>query len=415
MAMETYNAEQQKAIQSLDHNIVIKAPPGSGKTFTMVQAMRHYIDTLQPSKVVAITFTVKAAEEIRINFPLLNNSLGEEVLHISTIHSWSYTQLEKLAAKYDFKIRLLQEEAILDIIRPMLAERNIQKTALNQAYMFIMSNHMKDISDVLKKKLQFVKDDYVEYKKARYLYDFTDLPLYLYTKLKDYNEIIEGVDALFVDEFQDIDPIQLKVFDLVNVKKRFYIGDPDQSIYLFRGACAEVFDSLQDFTTYELEVNYRSYQEILDFASTMKKMADDELIKNIGQLDYVDRSHIKAERGFGGAIICINPPAMINYISHADYYEPVTAVSKELELFSPYQILCRTNKEVKQLQSLGCPFVSTIHQAKGLEYDNVAVIDFELSSAEEINIAYVALTRARNRLLITDIATIEKAAKLKLF
>ncbi len=406
--MEIYNNSQLKAIESLDQYIVIKAPPGSGKTRTMVGAIQHYQEQGKNKNIVAMTFTVKATEELRDHFPLSQNYLT-----IATIHSWSYQQLEKLAKKYDFKIRLLQEEAVLDIIRPMLAERNIQKTALQKAYYFLISNHAMDISDVLKKKLQLVKDDYEEYKRARFLYDFTDLPLYLYTKLVDYNEIITDVDALFVDEFQDIDPVQLQVFDLVQAEKRFYIGDPDQSIYLFRGACAEVFDSLEDFSTYELEVNYRSYQEILDFASTMKKMADEGLINSIGKLDYVDRSHIKADRGFGGSVICINPPAMINYITHADYYDPVIAVSEELKL--TYHILCRTNKEVKQLQELGYSFVSTIHQAKGLEYDNVVVIDFELSSEEEVNIAYVALTRAKNRLLVTDIATIEKASKTKLF
>jgi ATP-dependent exoDNAse (exonuclease V) beta subunit len=405
--MVMYNLAQQKAIYATDQNIVIKAPPGSGKTFTMVGAIKHYVDSAKPSKVVAMTFTVKATQELREHF-----SLYDDVLDIATIHSWSYKQLENLSQKYGFKVRLLQEEAILEILEPMLKQRNIQKTALHTAFYFILYNMNPGLSDVLKKKLQLVRDDYQDYKRARHLYDFTDLPLYLYTKLKDYNEVIKGVDALFIDEFQDIDPIQLQVFDLVQVQKRFYIGDPDQSIYLFRGACAEVFEDLKDFTTYELEVNYRSYQEILDFASTVKKMADNGLIQNIGQIDYVERSHIKAERGFGGAIICIQPPAMINYITQADYYDPVEALRLELTL--PYQFLCRTNKEVRQLQELGYTLVSTIHQSKGLEYDNVIVVDFELSSEEEINIAYVGLTRAKNRLITTDIKTIEKATTINL-
>jgi ATP-dependent exoDNAse (exonuclease V) beta subunit len=406
--MATYNAAQKEAINSKDRNIVIKAPPGSGKTHTMVGAIRHYIDTVQPKNVVAMTFTVKATEELRSHFPL-----SGDVLNIATIHSWSYQQLEILAKKYNFKIRLLQDEAILDIIRPMLEIRNIQKTALQAAFFFIMYNTQQNVTDALKKKLQLVKEDYKEYKRTRYLYDFTDLPLYLYTKLQDYNESIKDVDALFVDEFQDIDPVQLQVFDLVEVTKRFYIGDPDQSIYLFRGACAEVFDNLIDFTGYELEINYRSYQEILDFASTMKLVADQGLINYMGKLDYIERSHIKADRGFGGSVICINPPAMINYTTNADYYQPVDAIREELQL--PYQFLCRTNKEVKQLQELGYSFVSTIHQAKGLEFDNVVVVDFELSSEEEINIAYVAATRAKNRLIVSDIGTIEKATPKKLF
>lgn len=411
--MATYNHQQQCAIDSHAHNIVIKAPPGSGKTWTMVGAIQHYLQTAKPKRVVAMTFTVKAAEEIREHFPLCNMLPGDELVSVSTIHSWSYQQLSDLSKKYEFKIRLLQEQAILDILSPMLEERNIQKSALSTAYFFVVHNMNPEIADVLKKKLQLIKEDYQDYKRARHLYDFTDLPLYLYTKLLDYNETIDDVDALFVDEFQDIDPIQLQVFDLVNVKKRFYIGDPDQSIYLFRGAYPEVFDNLIDFSTYELQLNYRSYQEIIDFASTMKKMADEGLIKFINKVDDVERSHIQAERGFGGAVICINPPAMINYITNADYDQPIEALCEEFKM--PYQFLCRTNKEVKQLLQLGYPFVSTIHQSKGLEYDNVAVIDFELSSDEEINIAYVGLTRARNRLIIADIKTIEKATEQKIF
>jgi superfamily I DNA/RNA helicase len=142
-------------------------------------------------------------------------------------------------------------------------------------------------------------------------------------------------------------------------------------------------------------------------------MADNSSIKHMGQIDYVESSHIKAARGFGGSVICINPPAMINYITNADYTDPVETLRAELIL--PYQFLCRTNKEVKQLQELGYAFVSTIHQSKGLEYDNVVVLDFELSSEEEVNIAYVGLTRARNRLIIVDIKSIEKATEKHIF
>jgi ATP-dependent exoDNAse (exonuclease V) beta subunit len=406
--MGTYNSSQTQAIESANNNVVIKAPPGSGKTYTMVGAIKNYIEQTSPQKVVAMTFTVKATEELKANFPLTGAQLD-----IATIHSWSYQQLLRLSEKHEFKIRLLQDEAIMDILRPMLEARNIHKTALVTAFYSVMYNTNQEVSEVLKKKLQLIREDYQDYKRARHLYDFTDLPLYLYTKLMDYKETIDGIDALFVDEFQDIDPIQLKVFDLVKVQKRFYIGDPDQSIYLFRGACAEVFDSLQDFTSYQLEINYRSYQEIIDFASTMKIMANNQTINHIGKLDSTYRSHIKADRGFGGAVICINPPAMINYSTNTDYEQPVDALLTELQL--PYQFLCRTNKEVKHIQSLGYSSVSTIHQAKGLEYDNVVVVDFELSSEEEINIAYVGLTRAKNRLIVTDVKTIEKATRKKLF
>ena len=64
--------------------------------------------------------------------------------------------------------------------------------------------------------------------------------------------------------------------------------------------------------------------------------------------------------------------------------------------------MCRTNKQVKYIQDKGYFEVSTVHQAKGLEYDNVIVIDSTISSVEDLNIAYVAMTRARNNLFIVN-------------
>ena len=64
--------------------------------------------------------------------------------------------------------------------------------------------------------------------------------------------------------------------------------------------------------------------------------------------------------------------------------------------------MCRSNKQVKAIESMGYRNVSTVHQAKGLEYNNVIVLDMELTTEEEVNIAYVACTRAQNGLMICD-------------
>ena len=65
-------------------------------------------------------------------------------------------------------------------------------------------------------------------------------------------------------------------------------------------------------------------------------------------------------------------------------------------------ILCRTNKQVKFINDAGYFETSTVHQAKGLEYDNVLVIDTTISCTEDLNIAYVALTRARNNVFVVN-------------
>jgi superfamily I DNA/RNA helicase len=65
-----------------------------------------------------------------------------------------------------------------------------------------------------------------------------------------------------------------------------------------------------------------------------------------------------------------------------------------------YTFLCRTNKQVKALEDLGYHDAMTIHKAKGLEFDNVVVVDFPIEDEEAINVAFVALTRARNKQIV---------------
>lgn len=65
-------------------------------------------------------------------------------------------------------------------------------------------------------------------------------------------------------------------------------------------------------------------------------------------------------------------------------------------------ILCRTNKQVRALEEIGYYNTTTVHQAKGLEYENVIVIDAEIRDKEDLNVGYVALTRARNNLMVAN-------------
>ena len=74
-------------------------------------------------------------------------------------------------------------------------------------------------------------------------------------------------------------------------------------------------------------------------------------------------------------------------------------------------ILCRTNREVRKLQAMGISNCTTIHQAKGLEYENVIVCDFLIEDAEGVNVAYVAMTRAKNRLLLTNVPILMNAIR----
>jgi len=401
-----FNNKQNEAINSNQNNIVIKAPPGSGKTHTMVGAISHFIERHSPNNVVAVTFTRKAAKELKDRLPFSSN-----VVQSATIHSWSYRELEKLSQEYGFRIRLMQEDQIKEILSTMIGKHGIYKSSLSYVYSYITGNYNMDITDWLKNKYKVVQTEYIAYKEARNLYDFMDLPLYLLTKLKDTEAMggtghIDGIDALFVDEFQDVDPVQLEIFQRVRVKYRFYIGDPHQSIYLFRGAVPTIFDNLNNFELYELDINYRSYQEILNLATSIKYEAEEaiefESSYSMYMLDRNINSDIKADRGYGGATILSNRSGFITHITGTHYDSVQEALTTELEFYD-YNILCRKNKEVKEILKLGFTNVTTVHQAKGLEYDNILVIDFNMKNEEDINIAYVATTRAKDRLIVTKL------------
>jgi superfamily I DNA/RNA helicase len=258
-----------------------------------------------------------------------------------------------------------------------------------------MGNYNIDVAQSTKMKYEKVLRTYIQYKRENHLYDFTDLPLYLFDMLNKYDEEIETIDALFVDEFQDVDDVQAQIFTKVKAKKYFYIGDEQQSIYIFRGAGPQNLKNLVDFERHTLKINYRSYQGIIDYANTMR---NGSIISDTIRTQPCDIECARTDED--GEVYVIN--------EYEECYDAVrghmVSLMSTLTAFllkKPY-ILCRSNKQVKAIESLGYRNVSTIHQAKGLEYTNVIVTDMELNSDEEINIAYVACTRAQNGLLICD-------------
>ena len=392
-----YNLSQLNAINAKEDAVIIKAPAGSGKTSTIVGAVEEYRKNHPTDKIVVITFTRKAAAELQERIKLMN-------VEISTIHSWSYRRLNQLGAEYNFSVDLLDEQVIKDALAALCKIRRQFYLNQFQLYSFIMGNYNIDIDEKIRRIFETIREDYIKWKKKNGFYDFTDLPQYLYDKLQDYDERIIDIDALFVDEFQDVDPTQLEIFNVVDAKKKVMVGDPRQAIYQFRGAVEEIFDKLDGFTEYFLDVNYRSYQEIIDYAVTINNLAKD--IGDVEVVEFVEiegyqPSEILCERGKGGRIYIINQLGMAHELV-SDSFLSDKLVVKRLMADSQTQILCRSNRQVKKLQAQGIENVSTIHQAKGLEYKNVILVGFPIDDGEECNVAYVGMTRAKDTLCCID-------------
>jgi superfamily I DNA/RNA helicase len=395
-----YNEKQLAAINSEEAQVVVIASPGSGKTHTMIAAIKNYIDKNPDKNTVAITFTKKATEDIQSKIFISNNKLS-----VATIHSWSLSELNRLSLKYKFRVKILAEEKIRSIIKPLMEEYKVHEKLQDSCYMYMMGTINPDLHQNVRAKFDAIFTKYTIYKRTRYLYDFTDLPLYLKDLLEEYDEYI-NIGGLFVDEFQDVDPTQLEVFDRVIAEKKFFIGDPDQAVYIFRGATKEIFNKLVDFKVYKLDINYRSYQPILDFASSFKNQVEDKWW--INKTTYAYMREMQAIRGDGKGecqIFLDRRGRFFDMIINGPTLSAKEVFKEQLEN-NQYQVLCRTNIEAKTLQKLGLKNATTIHQAKGIEFKNVLLVDFELKNEEDKNVAYVGLTRAKDKLLVCHYETL---------
>lgn len=337
------NQKQLEAVTSESNRIVINASAGTGKTHTIIAAAKEH----KFGSTVLITFTNRAADEMAAR-------LDYKPCFVGTIHKFARLELLKLAQKYNFRVRLLKEASIRKIIKLIFDENDfgiyVSNVLLGEAFQAIVSDEVEFDSRKMKVFTK-VKELYNKYKEQNQLYDLTDTPKYLLKKLQDYNITLD-YDLVLVDEAQDLDETQYNLVQLLG-RRIIAIGDPKQSIYIFRGATHEIFERFvsDGYRSYTLDINYRSKQEIIDNAGV----------------------ELKCERGYGGQVL--KDTSILRY--------------------GP-QILCRTNHEVDQIKKL-YPSVMTVHAAKGLEFNNVCVVDFNIDDIEDENIMFVALTRAKDR------------------
>lgn len=349
--MLTFNKEQLTCLEAPEDKIIVNASAGTGKTSTLVEAAKRKAGVHRD--VVVITFTNEAAEQIKrgvYNFPEF----------VGTIHAFALREINYIKKKHMFKTKLLEEKEIKKLMTQALAETigvaKNYKEVLARALGGITGRAAYEDSKEFHQSQKILKR-YVALKKKYNVYDYTDTPQYLVELIEQYNWELPYRNY-FVDEIQDID---IHEFNLISKFEGycFLIGDPRQTIYIFRNSLLDIFDKFEKigYNEYILTENYRSYQEILDRAGAT----------------------LDAKRGYGGlvtdhSLILSNPDSII---------------------------LCRTNKELVELEKYFTN-VSTVHGFKGLEADDVVVVDFQIGSQESKNIMFVALTRARNRLGIAN-------------
>jgi DNA helicase-2/ATP-dependent DNA helicase PcrA len=294
------NKEQCEAAITVDGPLLILAGAGSGKTRVLTYRIAHMIEDLNiyPSQILAITFTNKAAGEMKDRVRSLVGNVADN-MWISTFHSSCVRilrrEIDKLGYNKNFTIYDSYDQKSL--IKQCMKELNINEKDLTDSEILNKISSAKNeliSSDRYKKENESdfrknkIADIYVLYQKrlkANNALDFDDLIFKAVELLKNDKEVLEFYHRKFryimVDEYQDTNKAQYELIKLLVDEKEniCVVGDDDQCIYAWRGAdVTNILDFEKDYPAakvVKLEQNYRSYGNILNAAN--------EVIRNNSQ------------------------------------------------------------------------------------------------------------------------------------
>jgi len=303
------NENQLKAVKHINEPLFVVAGAGTGKTNTLTTKIAYLInyENVSPENILALTFTNKAAREIRdrVNQLIYPYQMGS---WLYTFHAFSLKILRKHASdlnlNYNNNFNIIDEDESKDIIRDVIKTLNIEskKISLGEAKSAI-SNHKMLIEPILDHDLLDIYSEYENELIRNNLMDFDDLVKYTYILFDNNEDILNKYKEVFkyvlVDEFQDTDKIQYEIIKLINSKNTFVVGDPDQSIYHFRGARYENNELfLKDFNAKEIILyeNYRSTNNILNVANKVIKQNDDRTTKKDLKSNLGDGKEVVIER-----------------------------------------------------------------------------------------------------------------------
>ena len=289
---DTLNEPQREAVLHTDGPLLILAGAGSGKTRVLTHRIAYLIDErgVNPWNILAITFTNKAAEEMRQRVDSLV-SFGADSIWVSTFHSACVRILRRFIDRlgYDNRFTIydtddqktLMKEVCrkVDIDTKVYKERNLLAAVSSAKNEMILPDEfeLNAGGDFGQLKIAKVYREYEAQLKANNALDFDDLLVKTVQLLETQPDVLEYYQERFryimVDEYQDTNTVQFRLVRLLAGKYRnlCVVGDDDQSIYKFRGAnIRNILDFEHEFPdahVVRLEQNYRSTGNILNAAN----------------------------------------------------------------------------------------------------------------------------------------------------
>ncbi|BBB93476.1 MAG TPA: UvrD-helicase domain-containing protein [Methylomusa anaerophila] len=380
------NKEQWEAVSSPGQAIAVIAGPGTGKTKTLVSRIAYLVEQcdIHPAQITAVTFTNKAAHEMRSR---LEQHFGDKqtanAMTIGTFHSICLQILSQWKGKNN--ITIIDEYNALSIIEEIIKSMNLKISPRDALQgISLIKNGSPPAGDKKKSSIAaMVYDSYCSQLKGYGVMDYDDILLEVLQQFEHEKtgDVSGGspdnfFSYLLVDEFQDINGVQYRLIKEWSRKsgKIFIIGDPDQSIYGFRGSDFRYFESFKedfpDIRHIRLTRNYRSTPEIIlsaqgviakkaagecngSLAATRKSGAKVRLIEN--NSEFSEALFVAKE---------IN--RMVGGIDMLDTQTPSAArrrrpAARQTRGFTDITVLYRTNRQAEILEQCfskeGIPYV----------------------------------------------------------
>ena len=292
--MDVLNEKQGEAINFKEGPCLVLAGAGSGKTKVLTERIIKLIeDGVSPQNILAITFTNKAAKEMKDRISLKLDNVANNIF-VGTFHSFGLKIIRENFRELGFErnISIIDKEDMNSIIKKILKEYNVDTKLVPIKYVINKISFAKNENLTPEEYSKFMKGyvdetvikvftKYISVLKSNNSVDFDDLlllPLQLFKNNKTIlDKYQEHYKYILVDEYQDTNTVQ---YDLCKVlaskyKNIFVVGDIDQSIYGWRGANYEnILNFEKDYKEAHLvilEENYRSTKNILDAANSVVK------------------------------------------------------------------------------------------------------------------------------------------------
>ena len=291
---DTLNEQQKEAVLHTEGPLLILAGAGSGKTRVLTHRIAYLIEErgINPWNILAITFTNKAAGEMRERVDRLVG-YGSESIWVSTFHSMCVRILRRhiglLGYDTNFTIYDTDDQKILmkDVCKLLQVDTKIYK---ERALMAAISHAKEDLitseefrlqaeGDYSRRKIAEVYEEYEKQLKANNALDFDDILVKTVQLFQTQKDVLEYYQERFryimVDEYQDTNTVQFRLIQLLASRYRnlCVVGDDDQSIYKFRGANIKNIlnfeQEFEDAKVIKLEQNYRSTGNILNAANAV--------------------------------------------------------------------------------------------------------------------------------------------------